>query len=208
MYEHTLPTDPGADWSVWHRGRTFAAAWVMLLPAPADHLVAEARRRLGDLIWPDFARQPHVTVRFAGLLAERGLPGHDESSLARDLDALSGVLDGPVEITTTVWGTFPTTPHLGVEGQWLHRAHAALPADGDDLPAYRPHLSVGSHRHRVPITQVLESLGEAPEPVTWTLGRLHFVRYRAVEFDGPLEVIGHVDLTDGRFVTAASSPGV
>lgn len=214
MHEHTLPTDPSADWSVWHRGRTFAAAWVVLLSDPAAELTALARERLGEWVWPEYSRQPHVTVRFAGLMAESemvregnrpatssGAPeGYGEAEIVRDLAAVSKVLEGPITVTTRVWGTFPTTPHLVVEGEWLHRAHRVLPADGDDPPPqYRPHLSVGSHRVRVPMRSVLHRLGEAPPAVTWTVGRLHLVRYRANEFDGPLEVVGELDLTTGQF---------
>ena len=227
MHEHTLPTDPSADWSAWHRGRTFAAAWVVLLPEPAPRLVELARGRLGEIVWPQYRRQPHVTVRFAGLMAEpegqsqgyqsqghqaqghqaQGYQaegyqaeGYGEPELVRDLAAVSAVVEGPITLTTGEWGTFPTTPHLVVQGEWLHRAHRVLPAEGGDPPPqYLPHLSVGSHRVRVPLQSVLHRLGEAPAPVTWTVERLHLVRYRAAEFDGPLEVVGELDLTTGQF---------
>ena len=57
------------DFAEWHGGRTHAAVWAFELDLPeVREMIAAAHRRLGHLLLPRYARQPHVTVAFAGLM--------------------------------------------------------------------------------------------------------------------------------------------
>lgn len=193
------------DFPEWHGGRAHALVWALLLEEPdIDQCVAAARLRLEGLLLPRYERQPHVTVAFAGLVAEPGLPGYDEKHLATDLTTITPLLDGPVEIQATGWGSFPMVPYLAVESDWLHGARAALDSDAVQLHqmTYVPHVTLGHWSGQWPRESVLERLaGPLPERA-WNAPRLSLLRYDTHDIAGPLEQVGSLDLTLGRW-----SPG-
>ncbi|MGD8215811.1 2'-5' RNA ligase family protein [Aestuariimicrobium sp. Y1814] len=204
-----LPVDPG-----WHGGRPHALVWACELGDPAGGLTDVARRRLGGLLLPDYRRQPHITVRYAGLMAAPGLAGYDGAALAADLACLRGLADGPVTVVAQGWDTFPMVPYLALGADWLHRAHEALPSPGDDgSMTYRPHLTVGQYAHRVRLDDVRAQLAGLAWSGQWVVRELALLRYDTDDISGPLALEGRFDLTTGEFtpaaggVLASSEPG-
>ena len=193
------------DFPEWHGGRTHALVWALLLEEPdVQQCVADARVRLEGLLLPRYERQPHVTVAFAGLVAEPDLPGYTGEHLATDLATITPLLEGPVEIRATGWGGFPMVPYLAVESGWLHRAHAALEPNAVALHqmTYVPHVTLGHWCGQWPRWSVLERL-DAPLPErTWQVPRLSLLRYKTHDISGPLERVGSLDLTLGSWAHA------
>ncbi len=190
------------DFPEWHGGRSHALVWALVLEDPElEHCIADARSRLSGLLLRRYERQPHVTVAFAGLAAEPGLPGYDAEDLDADLASLRSLLDGPVEVRATGWGSFPMVPYLAVESDWAPRVHAALSRDivpGDPMP-YVPHVTVGHWAGAWRRDSVLERL-DAPHPTqSWQVSRLSLLRYETHDIAGRLEPIGHVGLGDGQW---------
>ncbi|MDE1557136.1 2'-5' RNA ligase family protein, partial [Comamonas aquatica] len=63
------------DFTEWHQGCAWCAVWVLWLRAPAlAQRVQRARQALGPRLWPGYARQPHVTVAYRGLMAQGAGP--------------------------------------------------------------------------------------------------------------------------------------
>ena len=194
-FTHTIACED-RDFPEWHGGRRHALVWALELHAPElQGCLADARSRLKDLLLPRYDRQPHVTIAFAGLAAEAGLPGYDEVRLAADLSCLSALRAGPIELRASKWNSFPMVPYLAVESAWLHHAHAALD-DGEHPMDYVPHLTVGHWAGRWPRHEVLARL-EAPVPTeTWHVVELSLLRYDTPDIAGPLEVVGRFNLAN------------
>ena len=190
------------DFPEWHGGRTHALVWALLLEEPdVEKCVADARLRLEGLLLPRYERQSHVTVAFAGLVAEPDLPGYNEEHLATDLATITPLLDGPVEVRATGWGSFPMVPYLAVESDWLHRARAAMEPNAVELHqmSYVPHVTLGHWSGEWPRESVLERL-DAPLPErTWQVSMLSLLRYETHDIAGPLEPVGQIDLITGHW---------
>ncbi len=195
------------DFPEWHGGRSHALVWALLLEDPnMQRCVAQARSRLDGLLLPRYARQPHVTVAFAGLADEPGLPGYTDQDLAADLAAISPLVDGPVKIRATGWGCFPMVPYLGVESDWLHTAHSALEKGRDPAHtmSYVPHVTLGHWSGKWPRTDVLAQLDGPLPRRQWHVSELSLLRYTTHDIAGPLERVGGLNLSCGRW--AAPSP--
>ena len=89
------------DFAEWHQGRPWCGVWVVRAEAPqVQALVQVARSALRSWLLPRYARQPHITLAYRGLMprdaadtqAEFGLP-----QLLADVQALqSSVPGGPL----------------------------------------------------------------------------------------------------------------
>lgn len=194
------------DFPEWHGGRHHALVWALELDAPGlQHVVDAARTRLDGLLLPRYDRQPHVTVAFAGLGAQPGLPGYDDLRLAQDLASLKPLVRGSVELRPTGWGSFPMVPYLGVGSQWLVDAHRVLDRGAGEAHGmgYVPHVTLGHWCGRWPRRAVLDRL-EAPLPThTWRVGALSLMRYETHDIAGELEPVGRLDLSGGVWTPAS-----
>lgn len=190
------------DFPEWHGGRSHALVWALMLDEPdVEQCVAAARSRLDGLLFPRYERQPHVTVAFAGLAAEPGLPGYDDALLARDLERLTPLVHGPVSVRATGWGSFPMVPYLAVESEWLNLANAALEQTSASLHSmpYVPHVTLGHWSGQWPRETVLERL-DAPLPErSWQVPELSLMRYETHDIGGRLEPVGRLNRTSGRW---------
>lgn len=196
------------DFPEWHGGRSHALVWALMLhESDIEQCVAASRLRLDGLLLPNYRRQPHVTIAFAGLAAEPGLPGYDDDQLSADLATIRPLLEGPVEIRPTGWGSFPMVPYLGVEADWLHTARAALDTNAVQLHqmSYLPHITLGHWCGEWPLDAVLRRLeGPLPER-TWGVSKLSLLRYETRDIAGPLEEVGSLNLAHGRWTPVGSA---
>lgn len=190
------------DFRDWRGDHEHALAWVMRVEQPdAAEQLERARTHLDGLLLPRYQRQPHVTVGFAGLLGEGG---YTAAHLAADVERLRSLVDGPLRLRATGWGSFPMVPFLGVECAWLHRANGVLTAGlaAEHRTQYRPHLTVGHFSVVVPIVSVLERLAPLPVSGHWQATALSLVRFDAADIAGPLTVEGELDLVRGDWSRA------
>ncbi|MEO7586463.1 MAG: 2'-5' RNA ligase family protein [Arachnia sp.] len=201
-FTHTIACDD-RDFPEWHGGCSHALVWALELDQPdLVTAVAAARARLEGLLLPLYDRQPHVTVAFGGLAEGDGVAGYGGERLTRDLHRLRPLLDGPVELRATGWGSFPMVPYLAVESPWLQAVHDLL----DDGAAahgmsYMPHVTVGHWAGAWRRDDVLARLDATPPAGPWRVGALSLLRYETHDIAGALEVVGRLDLTDGTWHT-------
>ncbi len=200
-FTHTT-TCQDRDFPEWHGGRTHALVWALLIgDRELEQCIAGARSRLDGLLLPRYLRQPHITVAFAGLAAEPGLPGHGDDELTEDLARLQPLIHGAVTIRPTLWGTFPMVPYLAVESPWLFQAHAALnrSTDEDHGMSFIPHVTIGHWAGAWRRDTILERL-QAPVPTqNWKVSELSLLRYETHDIAGPLQPVGGLDLLTGRW---------
>lgn len=181
------------DHPEWHRGHPHAVVWALRI----DWDLSSPRTALAGWLLPDYLRQAHVTIAYGGVV---GLEFGDDE-LARDLADLAALAQGPVTITPTGWGAFPTSPHLVVDAPWLHRAQAALTRGRSHrrLDHYRPHVTLGFHAVEVPLTAPVERLRSVPLPAPWIVDQVELLRYDTDQMAGPLTCLGSVDLVSGSW---------
>ena len=200
-FTHTIACED-RDFPEWHGGRAHALVWALLLDGPdVQECVDAARMRLQGLVLPRYERQPHVSVAFAGLAEEPGLPGYAEEHLAADLATITPLLEGPVEILSAGWGSFPMVPYLAVESDWLHKARVELDRHAAELQqmTYVPHVTLGHWCGNWPRAEVMDLLGPPLPSHIWRVRELSLLRYVASDIAGPLETVGSVDLTLGEW---------
>ncbi|MFT3887966.1 MAG: 2'-5' RNA ligase family protein [Arachnia sp.] len=207
--QRTLPIED-RDFPEWHGGCPHALVWLVDVDVPAVRAaIADARARLGDLLYPRYARQPHVTLVFAGLApAEGAAPGdtiYDEEAFRADLGRLMALSPAPFPLRIDGWGTFTTSPHLTVEGHDallpLHRALTVGRPCG--APSYVPHVTVGLYGVSVPLAEVAARMaGWAGPSLDLEVAELTLARYDAADIAGPLTPVGRLLLgTEPSWVT-------
>ena len=191
------------DFVEWHRGCPWCAVWLVRVEDDevAAHM-AQARASLQPWLLPRYARQPHVTLAYRGLLAGEG--GHaaavfGAAQLCADVQALQAAQLQPFTLQLSGVGSFSTVPYLAVSPhEGLLAAHDALLAQAP-YPDWRyvPHVTVGHYARRVPLSTVLEPL-QRSVPAVWSwltpVTQLWLARYRTHDIAGPLSFEGYFDL--------------
>lgn len=197
------------DFAEWHQGRPWCAVWVVRAEAPrVQALVQVARSALRPWLLPRYARQPHITLAYRGLMprdaadtqAEFGLP-----QLLADVQALQAAQLPPFAWQLQGVGSFSTVPYLALShSPALHIAHEALMAR-TPYPGwhYVPHITLGHYGRRLPLAEALQALqSSVPD------GPLHaaqadalwLARYRSSDIAGPLYFEGRFDLATQQYV--------
>ena len=125
------------DFTEWHQGCAWCAVWVLLLRGPAlAQRVQRARLALGDWLWPGYARQPHVTIAYRGLMAcgdAHPAATFGVEQLRADVQRLQQALHGPATLRVYGSSSFSTVPYLCVaqeDAALLQQWHQALAVDG------------------------------------------------------------------------------
>lgn len=197
------------DFAEWHQGRPWCAVWVVRAEAPrVQALVQVARSALWPWLLPRYARQPHITLAYRGLMprdaadtqAEFGLP-----QLLADVQALQAAQLPPFAWLLQGVGSFSTVPYLALShSPALHIAHEALMAR---MPYpgwhYVPHITLGHYGRRLPLAEALQALQSSVPG-----GPLHaaqadalwLARYRSSDIAGPLYFEGRFDLATQQYV--------
>lgn len=197
------------DFAEWHQGRPWCGVWVVRAEAPrVQALVQVARSALRPWLLPRYARQPHITLAYRGLMprdaadtqAEFGLP-----QLLADVQALQAAQLPPFAWQLQGVGSFSTVPYLALShSPALHIAHEALMAR-TPYPGwhYVPHITLGHYGRRLPLADALQALqSSVPD------GPLHaaqadalwLARYRSSDIAGPLYFEGRFDLATQQYV--------
>lgn len=147
----TVVADP-AVLQAWRTG----PRWYHVVVAMIDSPEVEERRRtlcaaLGDLVTPSAPGQAHVTIWAAGFEPPGALPS-----------------SGRIPLTIGGPDTFVSAAYLTVTGTGVDRVRSRMIADGfpeDRADPFIPHVTLGTYRREVPLTQVLDALHTLPEAV-------------------------------------------
>lgn len=197
------------DFVEWHGGCPWCAVWVLRTDVPAvECAVAQARAAVAPWLLPRYARQPHVTVTYRGLMA--GAPPHpraefDGAQLQRDVQALQAAALQPFALQLEGVGSFSTVPYLAVAPHpVLQHAHELLMAHSP-YPDwhYVPHVTLGHYACVLPVATVLaqlQSAGVAAQPVP--VQAIWLARYRTDDVAGTLFFEGCFDLRTQRYHAA------
>ena len=199
------------DFVEWHRGCPWSAVWVLRTEhAPVVDRVAQARACLAPWLPPRYARQPHVTLAYRGLMAEGGMYPHavfDAQALRADVQALQSACLAPFALQLQGADSFSSVPYLAVApSAALLGVHEALTAHAPAFlyPGWRyvPHVTLGHYSQRLPLATVLEALQACvPARVWWQcrVQQLWLARYRTDDIAGALSFEGYFDCTTHRY---------
>ena len=211
---HAQPNDDGAwtlrnvqkDFTDWRAGRHRYAVWAIDL----DHdWLREAsntmHRHCADLLLPDYARQPHITLRICGFPSPSRRLGDDytQADFRAQISALESARIEPFPISIGALDTFTTAPYfsvLDIDGG-IARARRALAMPAGDGPGekgfpYVPHVTFGLYGGRFPLADVIHRLRSSPEnkSVRLTIRKLTLMTYEASVIAGPLTSVCEFDL--------------
>ena len=194
------------DFTDWRAGRHRYAVWAIDL----DHdWLREAsenmRQHCADLLLPDYARQPHVTLRICGFPGPNRRLGDDytQADFCTQVSALKSTRLKPFSITIGALDTFTTAPYfsvLDIEGGIARTRRAlAMPAGegpGEKGFPYVPHVTFGLYGCRFPMPDAAHRLNSAPriENVQVVVKRLTLMTYEASVIAGPLTSVCAFDL--------------
>lgn len=205
---HTLACED-RDFPEWHGGCRHAMVWAVDADVSAVRAaVEEARELLADVLLPRYARQPHVTFAYAGLVPSPGArPGEAPCApgrLASDIAALCRLAARPFTVRLAGWGSFPMVPYLAAEAPELHAAHRAVAAGG-----YVPHVTLGHYSVSRPLTDIAARVeGWAPPAVEVTVREWLLLAYETHDIAGPLTTLGRLSLDDGTWTLESDLPGL
>ena len=196
------------DFVDWRKGRQRYAVWAVDVDTASLRGVADRLRdALDDSLFPEYHRQPHITLRIGGFPApERGFDDdYTPEDFSRHLDALIQARIEPFHITLGPPQTFPSAPYLSVTDhtRGLARLRHAFPGvepGGTDF-RFVPHVTLGLYCRRVPVAQVIERMaafaGLLPMPLE--VRRIALMTYEASILTGPLHSVCAFDLAERRF---------
>lgn len=191
------------DFLQWHRGCPWCAVWVVRLDGPAvDAVVHAARAVVAPWLLPHYARQPHVTLAYRGLMA--GATPHPQAEfsgqdLGADIRRLQSAGIEPFALQLQGADSFATVPYLAVaQAGPLHRLHAVMTGH-TPYPGwhYVPHVTLGHYGCQMPMAPLVASLQNHVGPdVLWAgeVQALWLARYRSADIAGPLYWEGCFDL--------------
>ena len=214
----------------WHRGHPWCAVWVLRTEqAEVVELVARARAKLAPWLLPRYARQPHVTLAYRGLMAAgeaaesvnaealEHLPAYAEFGVAQlraDVRALQAAQLSAWTLQLQGSGSFSTVPYWSVlPDADLLRAHDVLAAQAqvsaEQYPGWRyvPHVTLGHFACQVPLAEVeatLRSVIDSEVAYQLQVHELWLARYRTEDIAGSLSFEGCFDLRTQRY---RSQPG-
>ncbi len=211
---HIQPDDDGAwtlpnvqkDFTDWRAGRYRYAVWAIDL----DHdWLRDASKKMrphcADLLLPDYARQPHITLRICGFPSPDRKLGDDytQADFAAQVSTLKSARIEPFPISIGALDTFTTAPYfsvLDIDGG-IVRARRALAMPAGDGPGekgfpYVPHVTFGLYGGRFPMADVIHRLRSGPEnkSVRLTIRKLTLMTYEASVIAGPLTSVCEFDL--------------
>lgn len=192
------------DFAEWHRGCPWCAVWLIRVEhAEVAAQMAQARARLQPWLLPRYARQPHVTLAYRGLLAAaegwHAAAEFGPAQLRADIAALQSVQMQPFTLQLQGVGSFSTVPYLAVvPNAPLQVAHDALLAHAP-YPGwhYVPHVTLGHYASRVPMHTALGQLQRSVSAAwRWQtqVTQLWLARYRTHDTAGPLHFEGYFDV--------------
>ena len=201
----TLP-NVQKDFTDWRAGRHRYAVWAIDLDH--DWLRAASgrmRQHCGDLLLPNYARQPHITLRICGFPGTDRRLGDDytQSDLAAQVSALESARIEPFPISIGALDTFTTAPYFSVLDSecGIARSRQALAMPAGDGPGekgfpYVPHVTFGLYGGRFPLADVMPRLCSEPEVqnVRLTVRQLTLMIYEASIIAGPLTAVCEFDL--------------
>lgn len=196
------------DFVDWRKGRQRYAVWAVDVDTASLRGVADRlRNALDDSLFPEYRRQPHITLRIGGFPApERGFDDdYTPEDFSRHLDALIQARIQPFYITLGPPQTFPSAPYLSVTDHTrglaqLRHAFPGVEPGGTDF-RFVPHVTLGLYCRRVPVAQVIERMAACAGllPMPLEVRRIALMTYEASILTGPLHSVCAFDLAERRF---------
>ena len=195
------------DFVDWRKGRQRYAVWAVEVDTASLRAVADRLRdALDDCLFPEYRRQPHITLRIGGFpAAERGFDDdYTAADFSRHLDALIQARIQPFHITLGPPQTFPSAPYLSVTDptRGLTRLRQSFPGiepGGADF-RFVPHVTLGLYCRRVPVAQVIARMAACAGllPIPLEVRRIALMTYEASTISGPLHSVCAFDLDERR----------
>ncbi len=211
---HTLGLEC-RDYPEWHKEREYYGVWVIDADTPAVRaLVAKARNHLTGLL-AHSDRQAHITLYVCGFIepTRRFNDDFTPAMLAAQCRALESLDIGPFDLHLGGLNSFDSAVFLTVDDpanrlDTLRRALSQAGSPEIRQAAYVAHLTVGLYCgtfDKRSVSQRLTTFSAGP-PIALRVNSLQFVRYRAAQLSGPLELCASHGLT-GSYTAFCDNPG-
>ncbi len=210
----TLP-NVQKDFTAWRAGRRRYAVWAIDLNHDwLREACEDMRQHCADLLLPNYARRPHVTLRICGFPGpDRRLDdNYTQADLAAQVSALESAQIEPFPISIGALDTFTTAPYFSVIDIecGIARSRQALAMPAGDGPGekgfpYIPHVTFGLYGRRFPMPDVASRLNSAPKIANaqLTVKQLTLMTYEASVIAGPLTAVCAFDLASQTLRTVA-----
>lgn len=213
------------DFPEWHLGRPLYAVWAVALDDhDVDARLEHLRKDLGDLMFPGYVRQPHITVQVCGFpSATPSLPDDfSGEQLQAHLDALASGVVGPFDLSVGEGFTFTAAACLAVQDptrslERLRTAWQAVVPTWDRTP-YRPHVTAGLYSGAWSMDGIRARIAAgAPTPcLPLRIRHVDWMCYESGRIAGPLHTLLRFDLErcqlhvvdEVRFLAVFTSPSV
>lgn len=201
------------DFVEWHRGCPWCAVWLVWLDhVPVQARVDQARAALQPWLLPRYARQPHISVAYRGLLS--GDAKHPATEFAvehlrADIALLQDLALQPWTLDVQGSESFSTVPYLAVhDGGQLAALHQALAGEHAAGWHYVPHITAGHYACAAPMADMVQALHMAlggQPPLAAAVQHIWLARYRSDDIAGPLTLEGCWDMRQQRYVPQAGA---
>ena len=191
------------DFVDWRKGRGRYAVWAIDIDLSLVRAASESMRcLLADVLLPDYARQPHLTLSICGFPAAEKT--HDDDyvpgAFIAQINALEEAGVEPFSISIGMPGTFTAAPYFSVGGDLgaITRLRHALGSNGPGEAGFRylPHVTFGLYGNAIPLAPVMRRLRSAANPdIDLTVRQIALMTYDAAVIDGALQSICEFDLS-------------
>jgi len=184
----------------WHKGTPYFGFWAVEVSNPACRNKIEAyQKHLSDKLHAGYARQPHITLVPAGLLADNHVQRDSVSRQVEQLEKLS-VRAFPLQLSGC--SSFAICPYLQVRDPLGRldsiRECLGSTAGADSSGDYTPHVTLGFYNQAYNPAVIVETISEiSSDDIEFMVHEIVFAQYETRDVQGPYEVLHRISLGSG-----------
>jgi len=188
------------DFREWHKGTTHFGFWAIEVSNPACLNKIEAyQKHLSDKLHAGYARQPHITLVPAGLLADNHV---QRDSVARQVEQLKKLSVRAFPLQLSGCNSFAICPYLEVcdpqdNLNTLRECLGSIAAD-DSSGGYTPHVTLGFYNQAYNPADIVKIIsGVSSRDIGFMVHEIVFAQYETRDVQGPYEVLHRISLGGG-----------
>ncbi|PCM46140.1 2'-5' RNA ligase family protein [Marinobacter sp. ANT_B65] len=186
------------DFREWHKGTPYFGFWAVEVSNPAClNKIEMYQEHLSDELHGGYARQPHITLAPAGLLADNHLP---RDSVARQVEQLKKRSFRAFPLQLSGCNSFAVCPYLQIRdplGNLDHiRECLGSIAEADNASGYTPHVTLGFYNQAYNPADIVEKIAEIRSyDISFMATEIVFAQYETRDVQGPYQVLHRIRLS-------------
>lgn len=192
--QKTIALDLTADLSDWHKGRKYYGLWYIDLDNDdrLKNYCHALQNQLGDILYPNYQRQFHITIFINGFWVEKKYYDDDFSydKLFYQIHLLKTLYLSSFNLSVVSLGAFLNSVYLAIEPSvnLMNIRHCLAKTHQEISPAdYRPHITLGFFKDSYDYKEILDKLYAIKiNKMTITVNALTFGIYHACDLQGSL----------------------